>query len=240
MLFVTKGLKELYLQGVETKRTFINIRGEPVVFNLHPAYPDRPERVAVPIRVALGTARPLNRVVDRGGGGVTLRRGRLGVVAPRGVPSLRHGVQGVEHRQVEMGGRRLSRFETNTRHPDDQPIDTGEATIGIFGMGRIGTMAYDFMREKYGDQVMGFDFNAEKVRMHCEAGRQVVFGDPTDPDFWPRIKRQKGNARLALLTMPKHQTNLASTRHLVEIGFSGTIAAIAHFDDQVEELIFIA
>jgi predicted Kef-type K+ transport protein len=131
---------------------------------------------------------------------------------------------------------RLSRFETNTRHPDDQPIDPGEATIGVFGMGRIGTMAYDFMREKYGDQVMGFDFNTEKVRMHCEAGRQVVFGDPTDPDFWPRIKRQRGKARMALLTMPKHQANLASTRHLVEVGFPGMIAAIAHFDDQVEEL----
>ena len=131
---------------------------------------------------------------------------------------------------------RLSRFETDTRHPDDQPIDSGDATIGVFGMGRIGTMAYDFMREKYGEKVMGFDFNAEKVRMHCEAGRKVVFGDPTDPDFWPRIKRQRGKARMALLTMPKHQANLASTRHLVEVGFPGTIAAIAHFDDQVDEL----
>jgi len=131
---------------------------------------------------------------------------------------------------------RLSRFETGTRHPDDQPIDRGEATIGIFGMGRIGTMAYDFMREKYGDKVMGFDFNADTVRKHCEAGRKVVFGDPTDPDFWPRIKRQKEGGRMVLLTMPKHQANLASTRHLIEVGFPGTIAAIAHYDDQVEEL----
>ncbi len=131
---------------------------------------------------------------------------------------------------------RLSRFETDPRHPDDQPIDRGEATIGVFGMGRIGTMAYDFMRKKYGDKVMGFDFNADTVRRHCEAGRQVVFGDPTDPDFWPRIKRQKEGGLMVLLTMPKHQANLASTRHLVEIGFRGKIAAIAHFDDQVEEL----
>lgn len=41
---------------------------------------------------------------------------------------------------------------------------------------------------------------------------------------------------MALLTMPKHNANLASTRHLVEVGFPGMIAAIAHFDDQVEEL----
>jgi len=131
---------------------------------------------------------------------------------------------------------KLSQFETNTRHPDDQPIDPSGARIGVFGMGRIGTLVYDFMREKYGEIVLGFDFNTEKVRMHTEAGRRVVFGDPTDPDFLPRIEQQETHARMAILAMTKHQANLASTRHLVEIGFRGTIAAIAHFDDQVEEL----
>jgi Trk K+ transport system NAD-binding subunit len=103
-------------------------------------------------------------------------------------------------------------------------------------MGRIGTMVYDFMRGKYGETVLGFDFNAEKVRNHCEAGRRVVYGDPTDPDFYPRIKRQDNPARMVILAMPKHQANLTATRHLVEVGFPGQIAAIAQFDDQVEEL----
>ncbi len=114
---------------------------------------------------------------------------------------------------------RLCKFETNTRHPDDQPIDPGDASIGIFGMGRIGTMAYDFMHEKYGNTVLGFDFNPEKVKQHCETGRRVVYADPTDPDFWPRITRRQGQSRMILLTMPKHQANLAAVRHLVEIGF---------------------
>lgn len=131
---------------------------------------------------------------------------------------------------------RLCRFERKTRHPDDQPIDPGKATIGVFGMGRLGTMAYDFMREHYGDIVLGFDFNPEKVHHHCEAGRRVVFADPTDPDFWLRIEKKENHARLVLLTMPNHQANLAAVRHLAEIGFPGKIAAIAHFDDQVAEL----
>jgi predicted Kef-type K+ transport protein len=131
---------------------------------------------------------------------------------------------------------RLCKFETKTRHPDDQPINPGDANIGIFGMGRIGTMVYDFMYDKYGDTVLGFDFNPAKVEQHCEAGRRVVFADPTDPDFWPRMKRPKGAARMVLLTMPKHQANLAAVHHLAEIGFTGKIAAIAHFDDQVAEL----
>jgi hypothetical protein len=131
---------------------------------------------------------------------------------------------------------RLCKFETDTRHPDDQPIDTGDATIGVFGMGRIGTMVYDFMHEKYGNTVLGLDFNPEKVKKHCEAGRRVVFADPTDPDFWPRIKHRRGQARMILLTMPKHQANLTAVRQLSESGFPGKIAAIAHFDDQVAEL----
>ncbi len=131
---------------------------------------------------------------------------------------------------------RLCSFETDTRHPDDQPIDLSGATIGVFGMGRIGTMAYDFLREKYGETVLGFDFDADKVREQTRAGRRVVYGDPTDPDFWPRIKRHDNPGRLVLLTMPKHQANLAAAKHLVDVGFPGQIAAIAQFDDQVAEL----
>ncbi len=131
---------------------------------------------------------------------------------------------------------RLRKFETDTRHPDDQPIDPGGVTIAIFGMGRIGVKVYDFMQEKYGDGVVGIDFNNEKVMTHCAAGRRVIFADPTDPDFWPRINLQEERVRMALLAMPKHQANLAAAKHLVEMGFTGLIAATANFDDQVAEL----
>ena len=132
---------------------------------------------------------------------------------------------------------KLQRFETSTRHPDDQPIDPGNATIGIFGMGRLGSMAYDFLHDKYGDTVIGFDFNADKVRTHQEAGRRVVYGDPTDPDFWSRISPQSGyKARMIMLAMPKHVSNLNVAKQMVEKGYTGMLAATAHFDDQVEEL----
>jgi hypothetical protein len=131
---------------------------------------------------------------------------------------------------------KLCRFETDTRHPDDQPIDPSGATIGVFGMGRIGTMAYDLLHEKYGETVIGFDFDNKSVSEHSAAGRRVVFGDPTDPDFWHRVVRPEKEARLVLLAMPKHQSNLAAARHLIDVGFPGQITAIAQFDDQVEEL----
>lgn len=133
--------------------------------------------------------------------------------------------------------KKLRRFETVSRHPDDQPLDPGNATIGVFGMGRLGTMAYDFLRDKYGDTVLGFDFNSDKVRSHQEAGRRVVYGDPTDPDFWSRITiRPEHKARLILLAMPKHISNVNAAKQMLNKGYAGMIAATAHFDDQVEDL----
>ncbi len=132
---------------------------------------------------------------------------------------------------------KLCRFETDSRHLDDQPIESGDATIGIFGMGRIGTTAYDFLRDKYGDKVIGFDFNAETVAEHCNAGRRVVYGDPTDPDFFQRVKHRGSQPRLALLAMSEHRANLAAANHLIDVGFQGKITAVAHYDDQVNELL---
>jgi len=132
---------------------------------------------------------------------------------------------------------KLSGFETDTRHPDDQPIEPDGVSIGIFGMGRLGTRAYDYMYEKFGDSVLGVDFQQEKVVEHRVAGRRVVLGDPSDPDFWMRVRMRKNNSvKMVLLTMPKHQANLAAARHLAKIEFGGYIAAVAHFDDQVQEL----
>ncbi len=132
---------------------------------------------------------------------------------------------------------KLQRFETSSRHPDDQPIYPGDAIIGIFGMGRLGTMSYDFLHDKYGDTVIGFDFNADKVRKHQEAGRRVIYGDPTDPDFWARLGTQpRKTTRMVMLAMPKHVSNLNVAKMMIEKGYSGKLAATAHFDDQVEEL----
>ena len=132
---------------------------------------------------------------------------------------------------------KLRRFETDTRHPDDQPIDPAEAIVGVFGMGRIGTKVYDFMREKYGETVIGFDFNAKRVKKHNAAGRRVLFGDPTDPDFWQRLENLNRQSRImAILTMSKHRANMAAVKHLADINFHGQIAAVARFDDQVEAL----
>ena len=66
------------------------------------------------------------------------------------------------------------RFQSVARLPEDHSIDTHHATIAIFGMGRVGTGAYDRMQQRHGNTVVGIDFDAEQVKYHLEQGRNVL------------------------------------------------------------------
>ena len=133
---------------------------------------------------------------------------------------------------------RLVRFQTDSRHPDDQPIDLGDATIYIFGMGRTGRGAYDYILSHTKEKPLGVDFSKELVAAQKAQGRQVIYGDPTDPDFWARAKSRgtKDHVRLLLLALPNHRANLAAASNLIEAGFQGKIAAAVQFEDQGERL----
>lgn len=123
------------------------------------------------------------------------------------------------------------RFQGHVRSHDDQEIEQPGASIIIMGMGRVGTGAYDRMHELRGNAVFGIDSNADTVTSHLAAGRNVVLGDPTDADFWDRVKRNHG-VDLIMLTLPKIQSNLAILRQLKRFGFPGDVAVLAQFPDE--------
>ncbi len=135
---------------------------------------------------------------------------------------------------------RLKSYETKTRHPDDQPIHPGDAEIVIFGMGRVGTGAYDYLREHYGDVIIGCDSDPLNVKSNQEAGRNVIHGDPTDLDFWERSgadsDEYEDKIRLVLLAMPTYMANREAAEIISRIGFEGLIAASARFEDEVVAL----
>ncbi len=130
----------------------------------------------------------------------------------------------------------LSRFEAKGRHPDDLPIDPGDATVAIFGMGRIGTGAYDYAVENYGDIVIGIESDPERVAEHQAAGRNVVHGDATDSDFWERNRGRPHKVEVALLAMPEHGANLYALEQMTAAPAGGFIAALAEHPDEVEAL----
>jgi len=127
------------------------------------------------------------------------------------------------------------RFQRKERLPDDKLLDTLGATIAIFGMGRVGSGAYDKMRELHGETVVGIDFDAERIKRHQSIGRKVLHGDPSDADFWDKIEHNH-SIELVMLALPNLQANLDALAQLQEISFSGRIAATARFPDEVTPL----
>jgi predicted Kef-type K+ transport protein len=129
----------------------------------------------------------------------------------------------------------LHRFERRERLPGDEMIRAGKAQVIVFGMGRVGTGAYDYLRSKWGDVVLGIDIDADYVERHQKAGRNVVHGDATDADFWARAERS-GRVKLALLAFSDHTENLAVASLLREQGFDLELASVAHYPDDEQSL----
>jgi predicted Kef-type K+ transport protein len=129
----------------------------------------------------------------------------------------------------------LHRFQRRTRLPGDEMIRAGKAKVIVFGMGRVGTGAYDYLQAHLGDVVLGIDINDDYVRRHLEAGRNVAHGDATDADFWARAERS-GHVKLALLAFSDHKSNMAVARLLREQGFDIELASVAHYPDHEEAL----
>lgn len=128
----------------------------------------------------------------------------------------------------------IARFERKKRLADDRPILINDAAILIFGMGRLGTKTYDMMESKFGNQVLGLDADYNRVLKHKKKRRNVIIGDVTDSGFWENL--EPGNVSLVLLTITNHSANRFAAKRLRQSNFSGKIAAIAKYKDEMKEL----
>ncbi len=131
---------------------------------------------------------------------------------------------------------KLVRCETTQCHQEEKPYEIEHWKIGVVGMGRVGTGAYDFFTEKFGPVVVGLDFNADTVDEHLASERQVTLADVTDPDFWRKLPERKRRIKLLILTIPNLESQLYIAQKAREYGFDGEMAAVALYDDQVEIL----
>ena len=128
----------------------------------------------------------------------------------------------------------LVRLQTANRVVEQQAIDIGSADIVVVGMGRLGSGAYDYLRDSYGERVLGFEESEKKVVEHVSKGRRVIVGDGSDRDLWQRLPQHQINK--VILALNNHSETVLVTELLRECGFSGVIAAVAKFDDDLDEL----
>lgn len=124
----------------------------------------------------------------------------------------------------------LTRFETDTQHPDEQPVDLGDATVLVLGMGRIGSAAYDFFIEQ-GISVTGLDSDPNKVE---HQRRHVHYADVEDAGFWQHL--DISHLKAVSLATPNTESKLMAARQLRKAGFNGNIIAGLHFQDEEEAL----
>lgn len=135
----------------------------------------------------------------------------------------------------ERYGSALAALEDDTRLGDDAVIDLGDARIVVFGMGRVGSGAYDELVKRRGPIVHGVDHDVEKVAAQIVEGRDVILGNALDRDFWERL-RLHGDIELVVAAMGVHRANLECVRRVRRYLPDVPIAAIATYADQVEAL----
>ena len=123
----------------------------------------------------------------------------------------------------------LSHWQRRTRHPDEEPRSLGRADVAVFGMGRTGSAAYDRLTDE-GLVPVGLDADPFKARAHVAEGRNVLFADAEDVNFWREV--DLGHVRAAVLAMDDLEAKLNAARNLRARGLSGPIVAHALHHDQ--------
>ena len=145
----------------------------------------------------------------------------------------------INRRGVELATRMvrlLPHHSTYQLHPDDRLVDVGHSDALVLGLGRIGSATYLRLRDEYGLSVVGVEHDQARVTELEVEGFDVLRADATDVEFWARVKRA-GRVQVVVLAMPFHKANLIALGRLHAAGFTGKVAAVARYDDDVAELL---
>jgi Trk K+ transport system NAD-binding subunit len=102
-------------------------------------------------------------------------------------------------------------------------------------MGGVGSGAFERMNEAFPGQVLGVDSDLDKVQAGQEHDRNIIRGDPSDGDFWERVKAAH-SVELVMLALPKFSTSLAVIEQLRRTAYAGQVAAVARYPDEVRAL----
>jgi predicted Kef-type K+ transport protein len=127
---------------------------------------------------------------------------------------------------------RLKRFERLKRLSGEEDLGLAHIQVVVFGMGRMGTAAYNAVEADYAGHLVGVEVEEEKVEQHIAAGRNVVCGDATSPDFWTRAPDLIDGLEWVLLTLPVHKANVNAALRLKEMGYCGRIAATTQYREE--------
>ena len=129
----------------------------------------------------------------------------------------------------------LGRFQSDHRLAFDQPIEIRDARVIIVGMGGVGSGAFRRISKSFTGRILGVDSDPATVAAHVAEGRNVIRGDPSDADFWDRV-RESDCVELVMLALPRVSTSIGVIGELLRSGYDGKISCIARYGEEVEKL----
>ncbi|UFU01928.1 cation:proton antiporter [Ruania suaedae] len=130
---------------------------------------------------------------------------------------------------------RMPAQDLSRLRPADRPIDTDGYHAVVLGMGRVGRSTYARLQENADLRVLGVDNDHGVVSRLRDQGYDIVEGDATDLEFWQRICAG-GFVETVVLAMPIHDSNTFALEQVRAAGFTGRLAAVAQYPEQVEHL----
>lgn len=139
------------------------------------------------------------------------------------------------HNQYNDLKLKLKSFEHNQRLPEDTFVQPDHAEIIVIGLGRVGKGAYLSLHQMVGNKVWGMDADPVRINTLKNKGYQVLIGDGEDVDLWENMDLSGVN--LVLLALPSIDDICNITEQLHHANFSGKIASIARYEDQIEPLL---
>jgi predicted Kef-type K+ transport protein len=139
------------------------------------------------------------------------------------------------HRLFDKYRHILIKLNTKRNHPDDEPVNLGNARAVICGMGHVGRAAYHQLSADFGDRVISIDYNKDVVAKLAESNKNVVWGDSTDSNFWRNVKMP--DVEYILLTMEDHVSNINTASALNNCNNKRfSVAALGHYIHEITEL----
>jgi Trk K+ transport system NAD-binding subunit len=102
-------------------------------------------------------------------------------------------------------------------------------------MGRVGRGAFETLAKLMEKGVTGMDADLDKVSSLREQNYRAILGDGENIDLWENVDISK--IELILLALPSIQDSSNITNQLRTASYTGKIAAIARYEDEVQPLL---
>jgi glutathione-regulated potassium-efflux system ancillary protein KefC len=139
------------------------------------------------------------------------------------------------HNQYTEFKDRLKIFESPHRLHEDVYVQPVGAEIIVIGLGRVGKGAYLSLNSIVGNKVWGMDADPSRISHLKKIGYQAMVGDGEDVDLWENMDLTQ--VQLILLALPSIDDICNITEQLQHANYSGKIASIARYEDEIQPLI---